>query len=419
MENATFAVIGLGYVGLPLANAATRAGLVGVGLDRSAAIVTGLNNGRSHVDDISDAEVAAMNAAGFRASTDEADLDGASTIVICVPTPLASDKGPDMSAVESAGRAVRDHLRTGDLVILESTTWPGATEEVLAPILEQSGLKAGTDFHLAFSPERIDPGNARFTITNTPKVVGGVTEACGQAAAAFYGQFIEEIVVARGTREAEMSKLLENTYRQVNIALVNEMAKFSHSLDIDFWDVIRCASTKPFGFQAFYPGPGVGGHCIPIDPSYLSHQVQTKLGSPVRFVELAQEINRSMPAYVVWRAGQVLNDRALAVRGSRVLLLGVTYKSGIADQRESPAIPVATTLQDQGADVSFYDPFVTEWDLPTGTLKRSDLTTGLAEADIVIHLQAHRDYSPEILLAADVDVLDTRGMIRGDRVSRL
>ena len=332
------AVIGLGYVGLPLALEATRSGLDVIGFDRSTAVVRGLGQGLSHVDDITSEEVRGMLDAGFVATSEPSALAQATTFVICVPTPLAEGGGPDLSAVRSATETVSGVLRRGDLIILESTSYPGTTEEFVAPILEQSGLRAGADFHLAFSPERIDPGNPHYGLRNTPKVVGGIDEASSAAACAFYEQVCDKVVPARGAREAELAKLLENTYRHVNIALVNEMVQFCHELDIDLWDAIGLASTKPFGFQAFYPGPGVGGHCIPIDPNYLSHRVRSSTGHAFRFVELAQEINAGMPAYVVRRAQDLLNEHGKAVKGSRVRLLGVTYKANIADQRESPAV---------------------------------------------------------------------------------
>jgi len=273
-------VIGLGYVGLPLAQEATRSGLSVVGLDVSAEVVDGLNSGRSHVDDLTDADVLQMLEGGFAATTDASVIADAGTVVICVPTPLAPDGGPDLATVLSATRAIAEHLRAGHLVVLESTTYPGTTADEVRPILEATGLVAGRDFHLAFSPERIDPGNAAFGLRNTPKIVGGHTDGCTDAAAEFYGKVVDQVVRVRGTREAEMAKLLENTYRHINIALVNEMARFCHELGIDLWDVIEAAKSKPFGFQAFYPGPGVGGHCIPIDPNYLSYQVQTQLDIP-------------------------------------------------------------------------------------------------------------------------------------------
>ncbi|MGH8964026.1 MAG: nucleotide sugar dehydrogenase, partial [Actinomycetes bacterium] len=319
-------VIGLGYVGLPLVREACRAGLRVAGLDRDARVVAGLKAGLSHIDDVAPAETEAMLEAGFVPSLQEDVLDGARTVIICVPTPLSPEGGPDLTAVRGAAETVARHVKPGTLVVLESTTYPGTTDEVVRPILETSGLVAGEEFHLAFSPERIDPGNPVYGMKNTPKVVGGLTPEATQHAAALYGRFVDTVVVAKGAREAEMAKLLENTYRHINIALVNEMARFCHELDIDLWDVIRLAKTKPFGFQAFYPGPGVGGHCIPIDPNYLSHNVRSRLGYPFRFVELAQEINATMPAYVARRAQDILNEDAKAMRGSRVLLLGVTYK---------------------------------------------------------------------------------------------
>jgi UDP-N-acetyl-D-glucosamine dehydrogenase len=415
-----FAVIGLGYVGLPLVQAAVGAGLRGLGVDASQSVVDSLNGGHSHVDDLSDEDVDSLLRAGFLATSDPLALRGADVVVICVPTPLATEGGPDLSAVIAAARAVRDNLTPGVLVVLESTTWPGTTEEVVLPILEESGLRAGVEFDLAFSPERIDPGNGEYRMSNTPKVVGGCDARSTARAAALYGQFIERVVEAAGTREAEMSKLLENTYRQVNIALVNEMAKFSHELGIDFWDVIRCASTKPFGFQPFYPGPGVGGHCIPIDPSYLSHQVRERLGYPFRFVELAQEVNRSMPSYVAARAFGLLQRAGVAEHGAKVLLLGVTYKAGISDQRESPALPLARELLDAGMELSFYDPFVERWDVDGRALPRvADLGESLALSDLAVHLQPHPEYGNGVLSAARTRVLDTRGLLEGPNIERL
>ncbi len=413
-------VIGLGYVGLPLAQEATRAGLSVTGLDVSAGVVEGLNAARSHVDDLSDADIVEMVERGFTATTDPSVIADARAIVICVPTPLTPEGGPDLGAVLGATRAIAEHLRPGQLVVLESTTYPGTTDDEVRPVLEAGGLVAGRDFHLAFSPERIDPGNEVYGMRNTPKVVGGHTEACTDAAAAFYGTFVDTVVRARGTREAEMAKLLENTYRHINIALVNEMARFCHELDIDLWDVIAAAKSKPFGFQAFYPGPGVGGHCIPIDPNYLSYQVQAKLGYPFRFVELAQEINAGMPSYVVRRIQDTLNDEGKALRGSRILLLGVTYKPDIADQRESPAKPIAVELRDKGAEVEFHDPHVVSWRLGAESLTRvDDLDSALASADIVVLLQNHSDYDLSEVAARASRLFDTRGATSGPKVVRL
>ncbi|QGN46308.1 nucleotide sugar dehydrogenase [Micromonospora sp. WMMD558] len=412
-------VIGLGYVGLPLAREATSAGLSVIGFDVSAPLVKALNDGRSHVDDLSDDDVVQMREGGFRATTDEGEIAAAKAVVICVPTPLSAEGGPDLGAVQLATEAVARNLRPGMLVVLESTTYPGTTDELVRPILEAGGLIAGTDFHLAFSPERIDPGNKEFGPRNTPKVVGGHTPACTEAAAALYGRFVDTVVRTKGTREAETAKLLENTYRHVNIALVNEMAKFCHRLGIDLWDVIRAASSKPFGFQAFYPGPGVGGHCIPIDPNYLSHNVRVKLGYPFRFVELAEEINATMPAYVARRAQNILNEAGLATTGANILLLGVTYKANIADERESPAIPLARDLNGLGAKISYHDPFVAEWQPGIGVMKVDDLEAAVASADLVILVQHHRDYDADRLAALAKRFFDTRGITRTDDAIRL
>jgi UDP-N-acetyl-D-glucosamine dehydrogenase len=405
-------VIGLGYVGLPLALQAARSGLRVTGLDTSEKIVAGLRAGRSHVDDVTDAEVAEMLAAGFLATADEADVEPQDVIVICVPTPLSEAAGPDLSAVKAAAQTAGRLLRAGTLVSLESTTYPGTTEEEVRPLLEKaSGLTAGLDFAVAFSPERIDPGNPVYGFGNTPKVVGGLTPSCTDAAEAFYARMCDQVVRAKSAREAEMAKLLENTYRHVNIALVNEMLIFCRELDVDLWDAIRCAATKPFGFQPFYPGPGVGGHCIPIDPNYLSYKVRT-LGYPFRFVELAQEINGRMPGYVTDRAAELLNRHAKAVNGAKVLLLGVTYKRDIADQRESPARPLARKLLSRGAVVSYHDPYVPVWQVDEQAIPRAeDLDAALADADLVILLQVHRGYDPAQLARRARLLLDTRGVV--------
>ncbi len=413
-------IIGLGYVGLPLAQEATRAGLRVLGYDVNQGVVGDLNAGRSHVDDLSDADIAEMVAGGFEATTEESRIGEAKVAVICVPTPLSEEGGPDLRAVEAAVGAVARNLRPGMLVVLESTTYPGTTDEVVRPLLEAGGMVAGEDFNLAFSPERIDPGNERFGARNTPKVVGGQTPACTEAAAAFYGQFVDTVVRAKGTREAETAKLLENTYRHINIALVNEMVKFCHELGIDLWDVIEAASSKPFGFQAFYPGPGVGGHCIPIDPNYLSHNVRARLGYPFRFVELAQEINSGMPGYVVSRVQDLLNEQGKALRGSTVLLLGVTYKPNIADQRESPAVPLANALLAKGAVVQYHDPHVADWRAVPRATRVEEPAAGAAQADLTVLVQNHRDYDVDALAAAARQFFDTRGKARdGERVHRL
>ena len=395
-------------------------GMSVVGLDLNAELVSGLNSGRSHVGDISDAELAEMLATGFRATFLESEVGDPETVVICVPTPLSAASGPDLRAVTAAAETTGRLLRPGMLVILESTTYPGTTDEIVRPILEkEAGLTAGIDFALAFSPERIDPGNPHFGIRNTPKVVGGQTASCAEAAAQFYGKLCDQVVLARSAREAEMAKLLENTYRHVNIALVNEMAIFCHDLGIDLWDAIRCAATKPFGFEAFYPGPGVGGHCIPIDPNYLSFKVR-ELGYPFRFVELAQEINDRMPTYVVDRAAEVLNSRAKALNGARVLLLGVTYKKDVADQRESPVRVIGQKLMARGVDLTYHDPYVTSWSLNGQPVPRAEnLAAELGSADLVVLLQGHAAYDLDEIVSSASLILDTRGRIAGPRVETL
>lgn len=404
-------IIGMGYVGLPLAREASAAGLSVIGLDTSPEVVDGLNSGRSHVDDLADSDVIEMLGRGFFATTDAGLLRRARTIVICVPTPLSGDGGPDLGFVRLAVGAVAEHLQPGTLVILESTTYPGTTDEEIRPILEAGGMRAGRDFWLVFSPERIDPGNREFGPKNTPKVIGGYTSACADAAEEFYSHFIDTVVRTKGTREAETAKLLENTYRHINIALVNEMARFCHDLEIDLWDVIAAASTKPFGFQPFRPGPGVGGHCIPIDPNYLSHRVRARLGYPFRFVELAQEINASMPGYVARRIQDLLNLDGKALRGSLVVLLGVTYKPNIADTRESPAIPLAKTLLRQGAVLRFHDPLIKQFSVSGHDVARvDDVQESLVEADICVLLQNHRDYDVAAMAAVSRRFFDTRGV---------
>lgn len=403
-------VIGQGYVGLPLAQAMTQAHLKVIGYEISPQRVASLNEGRSHIDDLTDAEVQQMQAAGYVATAEPAAIGGADVVVICVPTPLDEGGGPDLSAVEAASRAIAEHLTSGTTVVLESTTYPGSTENLVLPLMESHGAVHGEDFYLAYSPERVDPGSATYGITNTPKLVGGLSAEATRRAVEFYQKFIDTVVPLSGAKEAETAKLLENTYRHVNIALVNEMARFCHDMGIDIWEVIRGAATKPFGFQKFTPGPGVGGHCIPIDPNYLSFHVKKTLGYSFRFVELAQEINNAMPAYVSARIADLLNDAGKAVNGATILLLGVTYKPNIADQRESPAIPVAKVLREKKADIQFHDPAVATWAVEEGSLERvPDLQAAVTGADIVVLLQDHKDYDVDELSRQAKIFFDTRG----------
>lgn len=416
----TVGILGQGYVGLPLAKAAVAGGYQVIGFDVSEDKVAKLKAGHSHIDDIEDAHVQVMLGSGYVPTTDAAALKDADIFVISVPTPLSPEGGADLTAVEVASHTVGSVLVPPVTVILESTTYPGTTEEFVRPIIESYGWKHGTDFLLAFSPERVDPGRTDFTIINTPKIVGGVTKKATDSACDFYGRFISQVVPVSGTREAETAKLLENTYRHVNIALVNEMAMICHELKIDVWEVIRAASTKPFGFQAFTPGPGVGGHCIPIDPNYLSHEVKKQLGYPFHFVDLAQEINGGMPKYIAGRVGAILNGDKMAINGSRVLLLGVTYKPDIKDQRESPAVPVAQYLLDAGAELQFHDPHIAQWMVGDLLFERvEDLWSAAREADLVVLLQNHESYDVDRIVEQSTRFFDTRGVTRSDRAIRL
>lgn len=410
----TLVVIGQGYVGLPMALCAAESGLKVYGLDTNATTVAALNAGTSHIDDVSAEELRRGLDNGFEATTDPSVISSAHVVLVCVPTPLAVGGGPDLRAVESAARTIGHHITPGTLAILESTTYPGTTEEVFAPLV-CGDLVIGCDIFIAFSPERIDPGNQTYGVVNTPKVAGGITPACTERATAFYSRFIDTVVPAKGAREAEMSKLIENTFRHVNIALVNEMLRFSHELDIDLWNAIDCAETKPFGYMAFRPGPGVGGHCIPIDPSYLSHRVKARLGYSFRMVELAEEINTAAPLYVATRVREILNEQRKAVNGAKILLLGVTYKANISDMRESPASPLAKRLLSWGADISYHDPFVPTW-RPDGvhsTLHRiDDVAASAAAADVTILLQPHRQYDLKAIAAGANTFLDTRAALK-------
>lgn len=415
--NAQIVVVGQGYVGLPIAMRASEFGYQVIGLDLNDQTVHDLNSGISHIGDVSDDDLQRAIKGGYQATTDPAVISRADVVVVCVPTPLGKDGAPDLGPVIASAGTVGDHVRRGALVVLESTTYPGTTEELFAPLVTQGRLEIGTDVFIAFSPERIDPGNESFGVHNTPKVVGGVTDACAQKAKSFYEGLVGQVVLAKGPREAEMSKLLENTFRHVNIAMVNEMLRFCDDLDIDLWNAIDCAATKPFGFMPFRPGPGVGGHCIPVDPSYLSHRVRARLGYAFRMVELAAEINDAAPGYVATRAWRALNDLKLPMNGSKILLLGVTYKPDVADVRESPAVPLATQLAAWGAEVSFWDPLVSEWPLEPTTeprrppIRHVHLESAVSQADLVILMQPHLELDLASLKEHSACVLDTRGVM--------
>ncbi len=412
--NATTGVIGLGYVGLPLVVEFARAGYRAVGFDIDAAKVDDINRGQSYIPDVASSDVSEFLRAGrLRATTDFAELSSVDTVDICVPTPLRKTKDPDLSYVVSAVEEIAKHLRRGQLVVLESTTYPGTTDEVVQPILERGGLKAGADFFLAFSPERVDPGNAEWTTANIPKVVGGIDAVSTAVASALYSRVTREVVPVSSMRVAEMVKLLENTFRAVNIGMVNELALMCHNLGVDVWEVIDAAKTKPFGFMPFYPGPGLGGHCIPIDPFYLSWKARMN-GFESRFIELAGHINSGMPRFVVERVAEALNGVGKPLKGSRVHLYGMAYKPNVGDTRESPAIDIAQLLQQRGAVVSFSDPFVPL--VEQGAMKleavaeRDALDRGFDCAVITTNHQAF-DYAA--LVARAPLVVDTRNALKG------
>lgn len=411
-REAVVAVIGLGYVGLPLVLAAAEAGFHTLGVDVDDERIADLNKGVSPVTDIAGEEVErAINEGRFEPTSDFSRLSQADIQIICVPTPLRHEL-PDMSYIEAAATKIAEHLRPGCLVILESTTYPGTTEELLKGLLEAGGLRAGEDFHLGFSPERIDPGNQEFGLKNVPKVIGGLDEASGDAMEAFYSSFVDKVVRVSSPSVAETAKLLENTFRHINIALVNEMAILCHDLGVDIWEVIDAAATKPFGFTPFYPGPGWGGHCIPVDPAYLSWRVR-QMGGTAHFVELAREINARMPGYVVQRISEALNDHGKSLSSSRVLILGVAYKPEVADIRESPAIEILERLRKAGAEVTFHDPHVEEVVLKTETMKRAELNAvALREADIVVAVTNHSTYDWNDIAERSRVILDTRNALR-------
>src|SRR4051812_12735197 len=410
-------VVGLGYVGLPLAVELAKAGFHATGIDLDARKVQSVNDGRSYIPDVPTADVQALHAKGLLdATTDFSIVKELDTINICVPTPLRKTKDPDMSYIVSAVEGIAKYLHPGMLIILESTTYPGTTDEVVQPMLEATGLKAGVDFFLAFSPERVDPGNPTFQTHNVPKVVGGFTPNCSMLAKELYGSAITTIVPVSSTWVAGMVKLLENTFRAVNIGLVNELALMCDRMNIDVWEVVDAARTKPFGFMAFYPGPGLGGHCIPIDPFYLSWKAK-QTGFDPRFIELAGHINAGMPHYVVEKVAEALNTKRKAVNGSNILIAGVAYKRDIDDMRESPALDVMGLLHAKGAKVSYADPYVPEvhgreWS-GRYDIKSVELTRGsIRDYDCVVIVTDHRTFDYEALVAEAELIVDTRNAIK-------
>ena len=400
-------VVGLGYVGLPLAVEAATSSLKVIGFDINSERVEMINNGHSPIEDISNEELS-QSLQNFHSTIDSKDLSQCRNIVISVPTPL-TDYQPDLSYVINAAKTVGENLVKNQVVILESTTYPGTTVEVLIPNLEKmSGLKAGKDFFVGYSPERIDPGNEVWKFKNTPKVISGINNVSTEKIQSFYESIIDETVLVKGTKEAEMVKLLENTYRHVNIALINELAILCKMLDIDIWEVVNAAKAKPFGFESFKPGPGVGGHCIPVDPEYLSFKTR-QIGKPVRFVELAQEINNSMPLYVVNQVNEILNKNKIILNSSKILLMGVAYKKDISDMRESPAIDIAELLLDKDVDISYYDPYVEEFRVSGHIINREVDTNSFEDYDMLLVLTPHSNFAQLDFNNLKTIIFDTTG----------
>ena len=408
----TLGIVGLGYVGVPLAVEAAEAGVRVLGFDLKEDVVEGLNAGRSHIQDVPTERWAPLRAAGMvEATTDMSRMAECHAVSICVPTPLSKTRDPDVSFVLAATESVAAALQPGQLIILESTTYPGTTRELMQPALERGGLKAGTDFYLCFSPERVDPGNPVWQTKNTPKVIGGITAACTEAGMALYSRFIDTMVPVSSAEAAELTKILENTFRSVNIGLVNETAIISDRLGVDVWEVIDAAATKPFGFMKFTPGPGLGGHCIPVDPHYLSWKMRT-LNYKTRFIELASEINAEMPMFVVGKVRDALNRHRKAVNGSQILLLGMAYKKDIDDLRESPALDVLRLLEADGATVAYHDPYVKHLNHDGHDMTSVDLTdAALNDADAVVILTDHTGFDYARILEKSRVLVDARNAV--------
>ncbi len=418
-RHATAAVIGLGYVGLPLAVEMLAAGFNVIGIDLDRNKIAALKDGRSYIQDVDDQVVSnAIHSGRFHPTSDFSNLTTADTVSICVPTPLSKSRDPDISFILAATEEIRKYLHRGQLIVLESTTYPGTTDELILPELASSGLQVGTDFYLAFSPERIDPGNKAFNTRNTPKIVGGITKNCTQIAHLFYSQFIDKVFPVTSTKCAEMVKLLENTFRSVNIGMVNEMAQMCDLLGVDVYEVIDAAATKPFGFIPFYPGPGLGGHCIPIDPHYLAWKLKA-LNFQARFIELASEINGMMPAVVTNLVADGLNRSAKSIRNSKILVLGVAYKKNVSDCRESPALDVMRMLTEKGADLAYNDPYVPKLRLGKSMIESVELSPEyVARQDCVIILTDHSDYNFSEIVASAKLVIDTRNATKDLHVSK-
>jgi UDP-N-acetyl-D-glucosamine dehydrogenase len=412
--SAVLGVVGLGYVGLPLVVEMADAGYHVIGFEVVEEKIALVNDGTSYIPDVSTERLGTLVSSGLVEATGDFSRAGeCDAIAVCVPTPLDEMKAPDTSYMESAARAIAPYLTQGTLVTLESTTYPGTTEEVIQPILEQDGFRVGTDLFLAFSPERVDPGNRTHQTKNTPKVVGGVTPACTSAAVALYERFIDTVVPVSSTRAAEMTKLLENIFRSVNIALVNELLRLSERMDINLWEVIDAAKTKPFGFMPFYPGPGLGGHCIPIDPFYLSWKAR-EYDFHTEFIELSGKINEDMPYYVVRRLMDALNGQLKPLAESRILILGVAYKANIDDVRESPALKVAELLRDKAADIVYHDLFVADFVVEGVPVPAIELTAeNVAAADAVLIITDHDNVDYELVVGSAQLVLDTRNVLAG------
>lgn len=413
-RTAVVSVIGLGYVGLPLAVEFAQAGFDVVGIDTNEKRVKDINKGRSYIRDVPSEELASLVEIGrLTADTAYGVLRGIDAVMICVPTPLNKIRDPDVSYVVAAAEGIARHVRREMLVVLESTAYPGTTDELVLPILEKSGLQVGKDFYLAFSPERIDPGNRKYNVKNIPKIVGGVTPGCLEVAKALYESAIEVVIPVSSTKAAEMVKLLENTFRAVNIGLVNEVAIMCDKLGIDVWEVIDAAATKPFGFIPFYPGPGLGGHCIPVDPTYLSWKLRT-LNYNARFIQLASEINTAMPLYVVNKVAEALNEGRKSIKGSRIMALGVAYKEDVDDVRESPALDILRLLRDKGAEIVYNDPFIPTLYLDGLELQSADLSQELLrQMDCVVIVAAHSAYDWEDIVAVSNLVVDARNVTKG------